>query len=73
MCQSLPAQVVRIEGDQAWVQGSQASVSLLAIDDVNVGDYIIYHAGLALARVDPAEAAAIAEAFRELEGLYATE
>ena len=70
MCQALPARVVRIDGTRAWVQGSEASVSLLGVDDIAVGDYIVHHAGLALGKVEPEEAQAIAEAFRELEALY---
>jgi len=58
MCQALPAHVVRIEGDRAWVEG------------IAVGDYILHQAGLALGRVKPEDAAAIAEALGELDGLY---
>ncbi len=70
MCQALPARVVRIQGAQAWVEGSEASVSLLGVDGIAVGDYILHHAGLALSRVEPEEAEAIAQAFRELDALY---
>lgn len=73
MCQALPARVVRIQDDRAWVEDSEASVSLLGVDDVAVGDYILHHAGLALGRVEPEEAEAIVEAFRELEALYEEE
>jgi hydrogenase expression/formation protein HypC len=73
MCQAVPARVVRIRGDRAWVEGSEASVSLLGVDGIAVGDYILHHAGLALGRVEPEEAEAIVDAFRELEALYEEE
>ncbi|HLG71730.1 MAG TPA: HypC/HybG/HupF family hydrogenase formation chaperone [Chloroflexota bacterium] len=69
----MPARVVRIHGDRAWLEGSETSVSLLGVDGVAIGDYIIHHAGLALGRIEPEEAKAIAEAFRELETLYEEE
>ncbi len=43
--------MLRIEGDQAWVEKSGAPVSLLGIHQVKPGDYIFHHAGLALGRV----------------------
>jgi hydrogenase expression/formation protein HypC len=73
MCQARPARVVRIHGDRAWVEGSEASVSLLGVDGIAAGDYILHHAGLALGKIDPDEAAAITEAFRDLETLYEDE
>jgi hydrogenase expression/formation protein HypC len=73
MCQAIPARVVRIHGDLAWVEGSEASISLLGLDGVAIGDYILHHAGLALTRIEPDEAEAIAAAFRELDALYEEE
>ncbi|HUZ78353.1 MAG TPA: HypC/HybG/HupF family hydrogenase formation chaperone [Chloroflexota bacterium] len=73
MCQTIPARVVRIDGDQAWVEGSLASVSLLGVDAIAIGDYILHQAGLALGRVEPEEAEAILAAFRELDALYEQE
>jgi hydrogenase expression/formation protein HypC len=70
MCQALPARVVRIRGSRAWVEGSEGSISLLGVDGIAVGDYVLHHAGLALGRVEPEEAEAIAEAYREMEALY---
>lgn len=72
MCRAAPALVTRVEGQQAWVQdqGQELSVSLLGLsDDVKAGDYVYYHAGLALQRLDPQEAREILEALNELEAL----
>ena len=64
------ARVVQIDGVRAWVEGSDASVSLLGVEDIAAGDYILHCAGLVLGRVEPEEAAASAEAFHELDALY---
>jgi hydrogenase assembly chaperone HypC/HupF len=70
MCQALPARVLRVQGELAWVEGSDAPLSLLAVENVAPGDYVFYHAGLALGRVEPDEAELILDAMRELEALY---
>jgi len=73
MCQSLPARVVRIDGDRAWLEGASANVALFGVENVAVGDYIVHHAGIALARVEPEEAMAILSVFRELDLVYQEE
>jgi hydrogenase expression/formation protein HypC len=71
MCQARPGQVIRAEGDQGIVllDGQERAVSLVAVPGVVVGDYVICHAGFALERVDPAEAAEILAALAELDQL----
>lgn len=73
MCRAVPARVLRIDQDVAWIEdeGRESPVSLLGVEDVSTGDYVFHHAGLALARVEPDEAAAILAAYDELESLYA--
>lgn len=61
MCLAIPALVVELlEGDACRVElgGIRTAVSLALVDDVAVGDYVIVHAGYALTRLDPDEAAA---------------
>jgi hydrogenase expression/formation protein HypC len=69
MCQATPVQIQRIEGDVGWVRadGQERPVSLVAVADASVGDYVICHAGLALERLDAEEANAILAALSELE------
>lgn len=73
MCRAIPARVTRIEGDLAWIDqdGQAQPVSLLAVDGVEPGDYVLHHAGLALARVSEDEAEEIFQALAELDALYA--
>jgi hydrogenase expression/formation protein HypC len=51
--------IVSIDGEEAVaeVDGVRRSASLMMLDEaVVVGDYVIVHAGFAIARLDPAEA-----------------
>jgi len=61
MCLAVPAQIVRlVTEDEAVVEigGVRKQVSLALVDGVGPGDYVIVHVGYALARLDPAAAAA---------------
>ena len=56
MCRATPARVVRIEGDQAWVEsgGGPVAVSLLdAAEQVRVGDYVLAYAGALITATHP--------------------
>lgn len=60
MCLALPARVVqRLEGDEALVDlgGVRKRVSLALVPAAGAGDYVIVHAGHAISRLDPREAA----------------
>jgi hydrogenase expression/formation protein HypC len=69
MCLGVPARVERIEGERAEVSyGSvRAEVSVALLREVQVGDFVIVHAGFAIERVDQAEAE---ETLRILGGLH---
>ena len=59
MCLAVPAQVLEVRPDGMGVvdhAGNQREISLLLIDDVEVGDYVILHAGFALHKIDEAAA-----------------
>lgn len=61
MCLAYPVQVVTVEPDRtatvSW-HGRSERVSLLATDDpVAPGDWLLVHSGVALARLDPEDAA----------------
>ncbi len=69
MCLGVPARVERIEGERAEVSyGSvRAEISVALLREVQVGDFVIVHAGFAIERVDQAEAE---ETLRILGGLH---
>lgn len=59
MCVAVPMRVVSIDGDNvvAETDGVSRSASLMILgDEVQVGDYLIIHAGFAISRLDEEEA-----------------
>ena len=68
MCLAVPCRIVRLEaGDTAVVDvgGVRKAVSLALVEGVGPGDYVIVHVGYALARLDPAAAAATLQAMAD--------
>ena len=59
MCLAIPAKVISIEGTSALVaiEDVEYQASLLLLEDVNHGDFVMLHAGFAIEKVDPEEAA----------------
>jgi hydrogenase expression/formation protein HypC len=69
MCLAIPAKVVqKLENDQALVEvgGVRNQVSLMLVEDVIVGDYVIVHVGFAIARLNAEEAAKSLALFDEI-------
>ncbi len=58
MCLAIPMQIIEIDGVQAVaeVDGVTRQVRLDLLPEVILGDYVLIHAGLAIARVDAASA-----------------
>lgn len=59
MCLAIPAKVVqKLDDDQAVVEvgGVRNNISLMLVDGVEVGDYVIVHVGFAITRLDVEEA-----------------
>ena len=64
MCVGLPAKVVRIQDGMALVDasGARREVSAELLSDIDPGDYVMVHAGIAIAKItsdDAAEADAV--------------
>jgi hydrogenase expression/formation protein HypC len=59
MCLAIPAKVISVDGVCARVsiEDVEYTASLLLLDDVKPGDFIMLHAGFAIEKVDPVEAA----------------
>ena len=53
MCVGLPARVVKIKDGTALVDasGAKREVSADLLDELNPGDYVMVHAGIAIARI----------------------
>jgi hydrogenase expression/formation protein HypC len=58
MCLAVPAQVVDASGDEATVdlQGSTLKISKIMTPGVARGDWVLVHAGFAIAQLDEADA-----------------
>ena len=59
MCLAIPAKVVqKLDNDQAVVEvgGVRNNISLMLVDGVEVGDYVIVHVGFAITQLDTEEA-----------------
>jgi len=59
MCLAIPAKVISIEGTMAKVaiENVEYNASLLLLENIRPGDYIMLHAGFAIEKVDADEAA----------------
>ena len=71
MCLAIPGEILEINGGRAVisVMGVKREVSVELLEGLKTGDYIIVHAGCAIARVDENEAKETIELFRELGGI----
>jgi hydrogenase expression/formation protein HypC len=69
MCLAIPAKVISIEGTSARVtiEDVEYTASLLLLDDVRPGDFIMLHAGFAIEKVDPHEAAETLQLLLDME------
>ncbi len=67
MCLGVPMQVRSIENEVATceIDGVQREASLMMIDDVQVGDYVLIHAGFAIEKIDEDEAHLTLKTLRE--------
>jgi hydrogenase expression/formation protein HypC len=68
MCLAIPMKVESIEGTTALVDaaGTRRRVNVALVDDVAVGDYLLVHAGFAIAKVDEEEARRTLDLLRQL-------
>jgi len=68
MCLSVPMRVTEIQGERglADIGGVSRQVDLRFLRDVNIGDYIIVHAGFALQKLDRREAEETLALLREM-------
>lgn len=53
MCVGLPAKIVRIQDGMALVDasGARREVSAELLSDIDPGDYVMVHAGVAIAKI----------------------
>lgn len=72
MCLGIPAQITSIlPDDRALVNlgGITKEISLILVDDVSIGDYVIIHVGYALIKLDENEANQTLQLFAKMQEL----
>ncbi len=67
MCLAIPSKIIKIEENMGTVDvdGVKRDVSLLLLEDAEIGDYVIVHAGFAISKLDESAALESLEAIRE--------
>lgn len=69
MCLSIPAKVISIKGEEALVSvfGTQVSVSLVLLEGIEPGDFVLVHSGFAIQTIDQEEAKKTLEVIRHMQ------
>lgn len=74
MCLAVPGQVVEwIEREPPFAEaavefgGVRRRVSMACVPEADCGDFVLVHAGIAISRIDPAEAARVLQTLDELD------
>lgn len=70
MCLGIPGRIVEITGAMAKVDvaGTKKETSLMLMEGVTVGDYVIVHAGFAIQKVNEKEALETLKIVKDLIG-----
>jgi len=70
MCLAVPSKITKIDKTNATgivdVDGVIRETSLMLLDDVKIGDYVIVHAGFAISKVDQKSAEQTLTDMREI-------
>lgn len=68
MCLAVPMRILEMTDQVAVceIDGVRREASLMMLDDAAVGDFVLIHAGFAIAKLDPGEAEATLQLFREV-------
>ena len=75
MCLAIPSRITKIENDIGTidVDGVTRTASLLLLEEAEVGDYVIVHAGFAIHKIDEKVAHESLEILREAAAAVYTE
>ncbi|MBI4665441.1 MAG: HypC/HybG/HupF family hydrogenase formation chaperone [Nitrospinae bacterium] len=68
MCVAVPMKVIEVDDVNcvAEIDGVRKTICVMTLDDVKPGDYVMAHAGFAIAKVDPATADETLRLMREI-------
>jgi hydrogenase expression/formation protein HypC len=75
MCLAIPSQLIELKGDMAVIDvaGVRRQASMLLLEDPQVGDWVIVHAGFAIQKLDEAAAQESLRYLREAAQLLVEE
>ncbi len=68
MCLAIPSKIIEIKENGTAtvdVEGARRIISLMLIDDPQIGDYVIVHAGFAIHKIDETAAMESLQLLRE--------
>lgn len=74
MCLALPVRIVELRENELGIVdlgGVRREISLAMVEDVQVDDYVIMHAGYALSKLDTEEAERTLQLFAEIGAIQA--
>jgi len=68
MCLAVPARIVKLDGARATVDvlGNRREADVSLVDEPQVGDYVLIHAGFALEKMSAEDAAESLRIWQEL-------
>ncbi|MFC2158408.1 HypC/HybG/HupF family hydrogenase formation chaperone [Acidobacteriota bacterium] len=69
MCLGIPVKVIEIDDEHIGkvdYLGTKVKASLVLLDDVKVGDWVIIHAGYAISKLDEEDAQETLEMLKEI-------
>jgi hydrogenase expression/formation protein HypC len=68
MCLGVPARVIEVKESSATVEvgGARREISVMLLDRVAAGDWVILHAGFAIEKLSPEEAEKTLALFKEI-------
>ena len=69
MCLAIPVKITSIEGKmgRGELGGVKREVSLMLLDKVKVGDYVLLHAGFAISKINTKEAQELLQLLATME------
>lgn len=69
MCLSIPAEIIEVNGDEAKVSisGNIYSANISLVEDADIGDYILLHAGFAIQKISEEDAQITLGLMKEME------
>lgn len=71
MCLSIPARIERIDGNEALVSinGAAYKAGIHLIEDPEIGDYVLLHAGFAIQKISDEEARETLELIKQMNNV----